>query len=237
MISVLSRLGAGSLLRFEDWLAGGWVAVVSPALFKLGGSRGPFDPDQPVQGALRLAAVGAVLVCVAARKSPGPKGTPVRTGVNGAWIGPFTGGLLLIAIAGFVALDAPGAAVTATLAVAAAGMVAARFLLPPLGVLARRALVSPFVAVAGGMYGTVIGAVASPGDVSALKRAVVTDFHGMLVPLGFLAAFSAVYYAMLVYAPRQVADPGGAPLVWVLRYAAFLASIALGVGWLGVLGG
>ena len=232
-----ARLGLGSLLRVEDWLIAGWVAIASPLLFRGGGDKGPFDPGQPLQGVLRLAAVGAVLVCVAARQQRDPAHGSQRALLNRASVGPFFGGLLLVTITGFVALDAPSALVTAFLAAAVAAMLAARLLLPPLALPVRRALVSPFVVIASGMYWTLIGLVVSPRDVSALRQAVLADFHGMLLPLGFLIAFSAVYYAMLVYAPRQVAEPEGGPAVWVLRYALFLASVALGIGWLGVLSG
>ena len=236
--TVAVRLGLGTLLRFEDWLIAGWVAIVSPVLFRSGGGKGPFDADQPLQGVLRLAAVAAVLVCVAAkRRSDAPGAAANRPFVATAAVGPFVGGLLLVTITGFVALDVPSTLVTATLVVGAAGLLAVRLFAPPLALPVRRALVSPFVMVASGMYWTLIGEVVSPGDASALRRAAIVDLHGMLLPLGFLVAFSTVFYAMLVYAPRQVAEPEGAPAVWVLRYLAFAASVALGVGWLSILGG
>ncbi len=49
---------------------------------------------------------------------------------------------------------------------------------------------------------------------------------------GALAAFSGVYYAMLIYAPRQVAEPEGGPVTWLVRYGIFLASVIVGVAWL-----
>lgn len=236
--SVAGRLGLGTLMRVEDWLIAGWVAIVSPVMFRSGGGKGPFDPDQPMQGVLRLAAVGAVLVCVVAkRRSVQPGAAANRPFVTTAAVGPFVGGLLLVTITGFVALDVPSTLVTASLLAGAAGLLAVRLLAPPLALPVRRALVSPFVMVASGMYWTLIGAVVSPGEASTLRRAAMLDLHGMLLPLGFLVAFSTVFYAMLVYGPRQVAEPEGAPAVWVLRYLTFAASVALGVGWLSVLSG
>jgi hypothetical protein len=41
---------------------------------------------------------------------------------------------------------------------------------------------------------------------------------------------------MLVYAPRQVADREGGPIASVLRYVAFVVGLALGLGWLWMLG-
>jgi len=236
--AVAGRLGLGALIRVEDWLIAGWVAVVSPVLFRSGGGKGPFDPDQPLEGALRLAAVGAVLVCVTAKRRPDPAAAAAkRPFVTTAAVGPFVGGLLLVTITGFVALDVASALVTTCLVAAAAALVVVRVIVPPLGLPVRRALMTPFVMVASGMYWTLIGSVVLPGDAPALRRAAQLDPHGMLLPLGFLVAFSVVFYAMLVYAPRQAAEPEGAPAVWVLRYLAFAASAALGIGWLSVLSG
>ncbi len=49
--------------------------------------------------------------------------------------------------------------------------------------------------------------------------------------IAFLLAFSAVYYAMLVYAPRQVAEREGGLLTWLLRYALFVAGVIFGLAW------
>ena len=46
----------------------------------------------------------------------------------------------------------------------------------------------------------------------------------------------AVFYAMLVVAPRQLADPEDAGFRWVLRFALFLSASLVGIGWLTVLG-
>ena len=54
---------------------------------------------------------------------------------------------------------------------------------------------------------------------------------------GFLLAFSAVYYTMLVYAPRQIAEREGGFVTWVLRYLLFVAGVAAGLVWPRVFGG
>ena len=156
-----------------------------------------------------------VLACLAARR----KTAGATSVVNWAAVGPFVGGLLLVTISGFTALGATNAAIYAALVAVAIVMVAVRFAVPPLNVPARRGLVAPFVLVAGGLYWSFIAAV------SGTRGA----------PLYFLVAFSAVYYAMLVYAPRQIAEREGAGWAWLLRYLAFVVSIVLGIGWLGIL--
>jgi hypothetical protein len=213
----------------------GWVAIASPLLFKAGGSKGLFDSGQPLEGLLRIGAVLAVLACLAARPKADAGRTPQQSVLNSAAAGPLAGGVLLVAISGFIALGAPTALVYAVLLVAAVGMIAVHFAVPPLSVFVRRVLVSPFVMVAGGLYWTAIEAVVGTPGVAAVRGAVLVDPHSAELALLFLLAFSAVYYAMLVYAPRQIADRDGGPVVWVLRYVAFVVSIALGIGWLSVL--
>ena len=225
------------ILRAEDLLVVGWVAIASPLLFKIGGDKGPFDAGQPIPGLLRLVAVAGVLICLAARSQPGPgRGTGASMIQRGV-VGPFAGGLLLVTIAGFTALSTPPPLVLAVLVIAAIAMIAVHFALPPLSTLARRALVSPFVLIAGGLYWTFIESVIRPSDAAALRRAAAVDLHAATPLLLFLVAFSAVYYAMLIYAPRQVAEREGGWVEWLLRYAAFAASIALGIGWLAILSG
>lgn len=224
-------------LRFEDLLLTGWVAVASPLVFRIGGDKGPFDPGQPIAGVLRVAAVLAVLVCIAARKAPDPEGkTSVGVLDRGA-VGPLFGGVLLVAISGFTALGVSSQLGLPIVLAAGIAMIVVRFALPPLSLFARRALVSPFVAIAGGLYWTFIEAVLPNQQVADIRKAALIDPHAATPILLFLLAFSVIYYAMLVYAPRQIAEREGGWLTWMARYMAFAASIALGVGWLSILGG
>jgi hypothetical protein len=223
------------LLKAEDWLLAGWVAVVSPLVFRGGGDKGPFDSGQPIEGLLRLLAVVGVIVCLAVRH---PKDEAAKPSIiNRASVGPFTGGLLLVLISGFTALDIPSNLVVWILLVVGAGALLVRFAGPPLAAPLRRALVTPFVVVAGGIYWNVIAQVAGIRGFVVAGATSAIDRNTALLALGFLALFSAVYYAMLIYAPRQVAEPEGGPLEWGLRYVVFLASIVLGLGWLAAIAG
>ncbi len=223
-------------LRIEDLLLGGWVAVASPLLFRFGGDKGPFDGGQPIEGVLCLAAVLGLAVCVSARRPAEPGSSNARSILTWGSVGPLVGGVLLVAIAGFTALDAGSQTVGLILLAGVGVAVAARFALPPLPVAVRRALVSPFVAVASGLYWSAIAALTAGNGFVITPSQVVHDPHTVELVAGFLAAFSAVYYAMLIYAPRQVVAPEGGIAVWLLRYAVFVVSILLGIGWLGLLG-
>jgi hypothetical protein len=209
--------------------------IASPLLFKVGGAKGLFDSGQPLEGLLRLGAVLAVMACLAARHKDDAGSAPQRSLSDSGAVGPLGGGILLVTISGFIALGAPTSAVYGVLLAAVVGMIAIHFALPPISVFVRRVLVSPFVMVAGGLYWTAIESVVGTPGAADLRRTAIADPHSSELVLLFLLAFSAVYYAMLVYAPRQIAEREGGAVVWVLRYGAFVISIALGIGWLSIL--
>lgn len=210
------------------------MALATPLLFRAQGSpSGPFDSGRPLDGLVRLAAVVAALACIAAKRSPTAAGE--RPSSNQAATGPLTGGLLLVTISGFVALDvSQPAIVLAFLAGAGVLMLAVHFRAPALSTPVRRVLVSPFVLVTGGIFWSVIEQVTGPGGPQV--GPVSLDPRAVPVALVFLVGFSAVYYAMLIYAPRQVAEREGGVVAWLLRYAAFALSVVFGLGWLRVLG-
>jgi hypothetical protein len=222
------------LLRIEDLLIAGWVAVASPLVFRFGGEKGPFDSGQPIQGLIELVAVVGVLLCLAARQKFDPGSAPQSSLVNRGAVGPLVGALLLVTISGFTAVGAQTAAIYVVLITAAVAMVAIRVAGPPLSVIVRRALVSPFVMVAAGLYWTFIEPVFGSSGAATIRRLAPLDPHSAPALL-FLFAFSAIYYAMLIFAPRQIAEREGGVIEWFVRYAAFVVSMALGIGWLSVL--
>ena len=221
-----------SLLRVEDWLLAGWVLAVAPILARLEPAAGPFDGGQPAQGILRLGAVLAAFACVTAR-SETPAG---RSVAQSAAVGPLAGGVLLVALSGGTALGLGSTAVPVYMAMAGAVAVVARFALPPLAAPLRRALVTPLVLVSGGLFWSVLDAIRGAGLTAAASPRIHLDPGTWLPATGFFLAFSGVYYAMLVYAPRQVAEREGGPVTWVVRYALFVAGTLLGVGWAAQLG-
>ncbi|HEY7828063.1 MAG TPA: hypothetical protein VIB99_07500 [Candidatus Limnocylindrales bacterium] len=217
-------------LRVEDWLLFGWVSLAAPVLGQTDPSAGPFDPGRPVQGTLELIGVAGALICLVTGRSDPPPGAR-STGVGWGATGPLVGGLLLVSLVGWTGLGLSGTLATAAWIALAVVIVAVRWRWPALPTVVRRALVTPFILAAGGIFWSVIDTVtggrsalvgqpagASPGDIAFL--------------VGLLAAFSSVYYAMLIFAPRQVAEPEGRPVTWLLRFGVFLVSVAFGLVWL-----
>jgi hypothetical protein len=115
-------------------------------------------------------------------------------------------------------------------------VVAVRLRWPALPTSVRRALVTPFLLATGGIFWTIVDQVAGGGSLVGAATAgadgSAPSLQTVALVAGALAAFSAVYYAMLVYAPRQVAEPEGGPVTWLVRYGIFLASVVVGVAWL-----
>lgn len=248
------------LLRAEDVLLAIWIAVAAPLLVT-SGNVGLFDTGKPFEGVAILASVGAALYVLVTR----PAASTVESQTNatgeqpptdvdaqaggvvptpaqmGAFVGPLTGGMLLVAVTGFSALSAPD---SWNLPILVAGLVVVgivRFAVPSVPVIARRALVTPFVLVSGSLFWSVIDAVIGPGRASGVTASDLRDALLNNVPgaggVGLaLLAFTAVYYAMLVYAPRQVAESEGGPIAWLVRFGLFVVSMLFGVGWINAFG-
>jgi hypothetical protein len=223
-----------ALLVTEDWLLAAWVSVATPLLFRAQGGGGPFDSGAPLLGTLRIVAVAGALVCLAARRSPGDTAAAGRSIINGGAVGPLVGAILLVTISGFTAVDlAPGVGTFIVIA-ALVAMVTVHFAVPPLAAPIRRALVTPFVLVSGALFWTFIAAITGePG--SATPEAIANPATALAAG-GFLIAFSGVFYVMLIFAPRQVADREGGIVSWLVRYALFAAGVIAGLAWPRLLG-
>jgi hypothetical protein len=233
---LISRLRAGVLVRAEDLVLAGWIGLASPALAHAQGGAGPFDPGDPIQGLLRLAGVAGALACLGTRSSDSPDSPSVlTTGVAG----PVVGALMLVSAAAFGALGldpAPGIVLSLVAALILAGL---RSRMPVLSPSVRRTLITPFVLAAGGIFWSFVegftGGAGLPVDPGELVSALSSSEAQFFVTI--LTAMAAVYYAMLIFAPRQIAEQEGGPVEWLVRFALFLASLVFGLGWLSLLGG
>ena len=224
-----------ALLVTEDWLLAAWVSIATPLLFRAQGGGGPFDSGAPLLGTLRIVAVAGALICLAARRSPSDTPAGERSIIKGGAVGPLVGAILLVTISGFTAVDLPSGVGTVIVIAALAAMVVVHFAVPPLATPIRRALVTPFVLVSGALFWTFIAAITGePG--SATPAAGITNSSTALAAGGFLIAFSGVFYVMLIFAPRQVADRQGGIVTWLFRYALFAAGVLAGLAWPRLLG-
>jgi hypothetical protein len=213
---------SAALIRIEDVLLALWVAVVAPLLLRAFGASELFPVHQPVRGVLYLASALLAVACIAARRhaSAAQPATVLHTGA----LGPLTGGLLLVVISAVTALDATTPVVWVTIAVVALLAVVVHVVVPPLTAAVRRALVTPFVLVCATIFWNVVDGIFGSGVPVATQLQTAPA-------IVFFATASAVFYAMLVYAPHQVAVPDRHVLRWVLRYIVFAAGTLLGINW------
>ena len=181
-----------------------------------------------------LAAVGAI-VAMATRvpdanrlEKPTPDEVPVRIWL----VGPFIGAV------GFVAGDLldrmglPGgdALVGIAFVVAAISFIAGKHL-PVVSRNTRRLLVGPFVLLSGAFLQQTAADITSSfagtdvlGQLLALHNPVF--MIELMVVLGFAAL---IFYEMLVFAPRELADPGASTLSWAIRFAIFYVSLIVAI--------
>ena len=231
----------GLALRAEDWLLAGWIVVAAPLLAVAGGSAGPFDSGHPLTGLLLLTGFAGAIACLATRssdtESAGP--SPARWSVldSGA-VGPLVGGLLLVGGTAFAELGFDPLAAFYPTIVAVLVLSVAQSHLPAVPTSVRRALVTPYLLSAGGIFWSIVHIVTAGMDLRGQFGTSLTGLSsGVATVLGILTLCAAVYYAMLIYAPRQIADREGGAIAWLARFALFLASVILGISWLSLLGG
>ncbi len=224
------------LWRAEDWLLAGWMAIAAPLLTAAQGTTGELLPaDRPLDGVLGLTAIAGAVACIAIRRPPGDA---VGAGfLTSAAVGPFSGGFILVAAATATALglsSVPALAIAGILVVLA---VALRLRAAPAPAPVRRLLMTPFVLVTGTLFWRLVHAITAGGVLDQLRGLSFSGLQANLGVVGFLFAASAVYYAMLVAAPRQVAEREGGLVAWAARYVLFAAGVTLGIAWLPILGG
>jgi len=236
LIGIVGRLG----LAAEDLALAAWNAGAVPLLALGGAGRVLQLGDSPnaAAGWIQLLAVIAAIAAIATR----PSGTPLPAVQSGtvdarmAFIGPLV--LAISFVAGsastYLGLQLEGAVVgTAFLVIVAAMVFGDR--LPTLDPGLRRAMLLPFVLVCAGIFDGFAAQLLAGINVGELIASLRVDQTGFGVfVVGMLLAGLAVFYAGLVVAPRALAAPEtrAGCLVWPARFALFVVSAVLGIGWL-----
>lgn len=220
-------------IRFEDLLLAAWLVLAEPLLT-------PADPvaaaaPSVLEGLLGLAGLAGFAICIGARSAPGVV-SGLTAGGDIAWaIGPLFGAFALV-------LDSTGAnlglgdAEPLVILLLIGLALLSRFRLPALDGPTRRGLVTPFVLISAGGFGSFLAGLRDVFDLRHLATTFDTGgglalslFEVVLVLLGIL-----VFYLMLVFAPRQVAEKEGSAGTWAIRFGVFVASLAVGATWVGI---
>ncbi len=225
------------LLRVEDFLLG-TIALVGLPLFDLitagaGGAGAGSDAPTPLVGIIGLVAILGVLACLFTRGpgEPPPFGDGQLT-LQGWARFPLAAGVGIVGIETLpgIGLDGDPFVGVTFLVVLVSVMIPGR--LPVIPVAARRALVTPMAILATGAFDRIMGS--GLGDVlgGTLRGGVPS---GLWVFLPLIIGAAAAIYAMLVVAPRAIADPGAGGVAWVVRFLFLLAALTTGNVLFGVL--
>jgi hypothetical protein len=217
-------------LQIEDALLFIALVVVEPLLFAPASSTTRASGPDLFVGLLDLIGLLAFVACLAARSRPGVVSGLVGTNDLLYAVGPLFGAFAF-------ALDDTneklGLGGNLGFLPVVAGIVVAvlvRRLVPPLSADQRRALVTPFILITSRFFGDFLSGFTGIFDLRKLAAAAATpgDIGGTALLLAIGAAGILVFYVMLVFAPRQVADKEGSAGTWALRFIVFLISLALG---------
>ncbi|MFI5255405.1 MAG: hypothetical protein ACHQ15_08110, partial [Candidatus Limnocylindrales bacterium] len=193
-------------LRLEDALLFGWLVLVAPLLPIFGATAGANNGPQPLLGLLDLVALVGLAAGLGARSAPGVVPGLVSGGDFRYALGPLVGALFL-AIDDTVANLDPGGSVGPFLVLALIGIgLVARFRLPPLAAAQRRALVTPFILATSGYFGQFLSGIARIFDLRPILGDLTSDPRAVAFALAIGTLGVLVFYLMLVFAPRQVAE-------------------------------
>jgi hypothetical protein len=246
----MTATGLLERLRGQDVLLFGWVALGWPLLSVLvgGGEQGlsaVFDEGQPLRGLVWLLAVIGAFVVIGTRNledAPDPRPLEERLSLYG----PLFGGVLLVAggaTSGLGLEDGPGFGL-AFIGMVAVMMLAGLGRVGRLPRLTRAACVTPFILIASGIFA---GTMADLGLGPDLLRDAFDATAGATGPgeivvslafsLGLFLLVAAVFYPMLVIAPRTLVDGRVDGKSWLIRFTVFVVGSLLGLAWLRVLGG
>jgi hypothetical protein len=237
-------------LRGQDVVLFGWVALGWPLLAVLvgGGEQGlstVFDEGQPVRGLIWLLAVIGAFVVIGTRNvedAPDPRPLEERLGLYG----PLFGGVLLVAggaTSGLGLEDGPGFGL-AFIAMLVATVLAGLDRVGRLPRLTRVAMVTPFILIASGIFaGTMADFGLGPDllrdalDATAGANGLEEILASLALSLGLFLLVAAIFYPMLVIAPRTLVDGRVDGSSWLIRFVVFVVGSLLGLAWLRVLGG
>jgi hypothetical protein len=223
---------------------------------------GPFGLSSPLRGLVFVLGFASACAALATRTvvtGPPPPDTlvavPARAVAvddsllagHAGIIGPLFGGMLFLALRGFDNLGlADQWQLLVPLGIGAAIVLQATGRAPALHPGPRRLLVLPFILAGTVLFGELVGGMhLGPGLVGDLVAPVLggapsgssqdTASFGLFI-FGLITAGAAVFYAMLVLAPRVLVEREGSSVAWVVRFLVWYGGTLAGLGWVAAMG-
>jgi hypothetical protein len=218
-------------LQAED-IALGLVLIVTPLVSGNGdlGARLLFGGNDPLLGFIALVSCVGAITAIATRV-PGESvlDQDHRWGI----LGPFLGAVSLLSSSSLGLLGIPNNGLLIGPAfVITAGAVVLGSRLPVVSRQTRRVLVAPFVLLSGAILQSLVvnigGALAGQVDIGGILGQ--PKGPALLLDIVLICLFvSWIFYAMLVYAPRELASPGASVRSWVVRFGVFFSTLVAGI--------
>jgi hypothetical protein len=203
--------------------------VVVPLFTVPAGSAAATGPDS-ILGLLDVVGLLGFAACLGARSQPDVVSGLVDRGDVVYAVGPLFGALAFTIDDIGARLALPDNLAILPLAIAALVALLFRLRIPPLTAVQRRTLVTPFILVTSRFFGEFLSGLTPFFDLRTLAAAITE--HGGFAGTAFVALIAtlgvAVFYAMLVFAPRQIAEREGSPASWAVRFVLFVVSLSIG---------
>ncbi len=215
-------------LRVEDIVLFLWL-VLRPLVLP-GSSRGATVPGyDPPGGLFDLVALCGAAACVVARRRDSSHTGLIRDEDVAYAVGPLFGAVAFALNDCTARLGLSGGAETLALVLPVGAAVGGRLWLPPTSAPQRRALVTPFLMATSGFFGEFLSGFTDIFDLRSLASGLTSGQLGETgLVFGFVLAGMAIFYLMLVFAPRQIAEREGTPASWTVRFLVFALALSLG---------
>lgn len=219
-------------VRPEDLLLFAWL-VLQPTLFPVASAVADAGSRRDlVGGLLDLVALCLAAACVGARSRPGVQSGLVGGSDGIAYaVGPLFGAVAFVVDNTTERLGlSDGSLAILPIALAVLAAVVARLRVPPLSGEQRRALVTPFILATSGFFSSFLSGITELFDIRSLIAAFggPDDPRWTLFVLAIATLGVLVFYLMLVFAPRQIAEREGTPSSWAIRFGVFILGLSLG---------
>jgi len=228
-------------LRVEDGALAAWSLALPAVAGWFGAAGGSAAADAGPNALVGLAQLIAVAGALAALLTRPPDQPRVHVAGQEAprWIicGPLIGGLAFAAegVTTNLGIGSGGWVIgLALVAILVATMAADR--LPVVQAPLRRLFVAPFILVSAAYFNGFAADILGSLDIGQVLNTDPAGGIGFgLFVLALLLGGMAAFYAMFVVAPRELADPENSGFRWAVRFALFVASSLVGIGWISIL--
>ena len=200
-------------LRVEDVLLFLWL-VLQPLVFPAPTSGSGSVPGiDPLGGLFDLVGLCGAAACIAARRRDATQTGLIQGGDVAYAVGPLFGA---VAFAGRIASSGSASPVrrsSCRSCCRSPWRSLARLRLPPTTARPRRALVTPFILATSGFFGEFLSGFTDIFDLrsSAVGAGGRRPTRGVGILFGLAVVPSLIFYVMLVFAPRQIAEREGTP--------------------------